>query len=130
VITTLFFQECALLHTSRYIIVSDLVLPGVPRISTASDKHWGEKTWVQCYLSKLVSCTLISSRMTKSVLWHNYYLLIGIANSLWTICLPLQDTFCIGRPSLVPRPEKGRRKGPGFHCLRMRLIIRNRNTYS
>ena len=25
-------------------------------------------------------------------------------------------------PSLVPRPEKGRRKGPGFHCLRMRLI--------
>ena len=33
-------------------------------------------------------------------------------------------------PSLVPRPEKGRRKGPGFHCLRMRLIIRNRNTYS
>ena len=24
--------------------------------------------------------------------------------------------------SLVPRPEKGRRKGPGFHCLRMRLI--------
>ena len=32
--------------------------------------------------------------------------------------------------SLVPRPKKGRRKGPGFHCLRMRLIIRNRNTYS
>jgi len=25
--------------------------------------------------------------------------------------------------SLVPRPEKGRRKGPGFHCLRMRLIV-------
>jgi len=24
--------------------------------------------------------------------------------------------------SLVPRLEKGRRKGPGFHCLRMRLI--------
>jgi len=24
--------------------------------------------------------------------------------------------------SLVPRPEKGRRNGPGFHCLRMRLI--------
>ena len=24
--------------------------------------------------------------------------------------------------SLAPRPEKGRRKGPGFHCLRMRLI--------
>ena len=36
----------------------------------------------------------------------------------------------IYRFSLVPRPEKGRRKGPGFNCLRMRLIIRNRNTYS
>ena len=23
--------------------------------------------------------------------------------------------------SLVPRPETARRKGPGFHCLRMRL---------
>jgi len=32
--------------------------------------------------------------------------------------------------SLVPRPDKGRRKGPGFHCLRMHLIIRNRNAYS
>ena len=38
--------------------------------------------------------------------------------------------FSMATPSLVPRPEKGRRKGPGFHCLRMRLIIRNRNTYS
>ena len=28
----------------------------------------------------------------------------------------------IVQTSLVPRPEKGRRKGPGFHCLRMRLI--------
>ena len=26
------------------------------------------------------------------------------------------------RFSLVPRPEEGRRKGPGFNCLRMRLI--------
>ena len=32
--------------------------------------------------------------------------------------------------SLVPRPETARRKGPGFHCLRMRLIICNHNTYS
>ena len=24
--------------------------------------------------------------------------------------------------SLVPRPERGRRKGPGFHCLCMRLL--------
>ena len=32
--------------------------------------------------------------------------------------------------SLVPRPETARRKGPGFHCLRMRLIICNRITYS
>jgi len=30
--------------------------------------------------------------------------------------------FCYIYLSLVPRPEKGRRKGPGFHCLRMRLI--------
>jgi len=30
--------------------------------------------------------------------WHSYYFLIGVANLLWTICLPLQDTFCIDRP--------------------------------
>ena len=33
-------------------------------------------------------------------------------------------------PSLVPRPETARRKGSGFHCLHMRLIICNRITYS
>ena len=32
--------------------------------------------------------------------------------------------------SLVPRPERGRRKRPGFHCLHMRLITGNRNTRS
>ena len=29
----------------------------------------------------------------------------------------------ISTSSLVPRPERGRRKGPGFHCLRMRLHV-------
>ena len=27
--------------------------------------------------------------------------------------------------SLAPRPDSRRRKGPGFHCLRMHLIICN-----
>ena len=42
-----------------------------------------------------------------------------------------KDLECGGgeRCSLVLRPERGRRKGPGFHCLRMRLIICKRNTY-
>ena len=26
---------------------------------------------------------------------------------------------CGSRISLVPRPKRGRRKGPGFHCVRM-----------
>ena len=39
----LFFQECAT-H-----IACDSVLPGLPHISTASDRCWGEKAWVRGY---------------------------------------------------------------------------------
>ena len=36
-----------LLHTSRYVIPRDSVLQAFPRVSTASDKCWGEKAWVR-----------------------------------------------------------------------------------
>jgi len=39
----LYKRNVPLLHTSRYtyVIPRDSVLPGLPRISTASDKRWG-----------------------------------------------------------------------------------------
>ena len=44
-----FFGNVPLLHTSRYVIPCDSVLPGLPRVSTASEKRWGEKAWVRGY---------------------------------------------------------------------------------
>ena len=39
----LYRKNVPLLYTSRYIIPCDSVLPGLPRVSTASNKRWGEK---------------------------------------------------------------------------------------
>ena len=47
----LYRRNVPLLHTSRYVIPRDSVLPGLPRVSTASDKCWGEKAWVRGYIS-------------------------------------------------------------------------------
>jgi len=33
------------------------------------------------------------------------------------------DTVSMVTTSLLPRPERGRRKGPGFHCLHMHLVV-------
>ena len=45
--------ECATaLHihpTSRYVIAHDQFYQAFPSISTASNKRWGEKAWVQCW---------------------------------------------------------------------------------
>jgi len=49
-LTCCFSRKVPLLHTSRYVIPRDSVLPGLPCVSTASDKRWGEKAWVQGYL--------------------------------------------------------------------------------
>jgi len=46
----LFSGNVPLLHTSRYIIPHDSVYQAFPRVSTASDKRWGEKAWVRGYL--------------------------------------------------------------------------------
>jgi len=46
-LTCCFSGNVPLLHTSRYAIPRDSVLPGLPRVSTASDKRWGEKAWVR-----------------------------------------------------------------------------------
>ena len=48
------------LHTSRYITARD---SGLPRVSTASNKRWGEKDWVQGYAtSVLVLAALFSKK--------------------------------------------------------------------
>ena len=47
-------KECA---TPPHIQVHhshDSVLPGLPRVITASDKCWGEKAWVQGYYSAMI----------------------------------------------------------------------------
>jgi len=36
-----------LIHTSRYVTARDQCYQAFPRVSTASNKHWGEKAWVQ-----------------------------------------------------------------------------------
>jgi len=42
-----FSGNVPLLHTSRYVIACESVLPGLPHGKyTASDKCWGEKAWV------------------------------------------------------------------------------------
>ena len=43
----LYRRNVPLLHTSRYVIPRDSVLPGLP---PASDKRWDEKTWVRGYV--------------------------------------------------------------------------------
>ena len=45
----LYRRNVPLLNTFRYAIARDSFLPGFPRISTASDKRWGEKPWVRGY---------------------------------------------------------------------------------
>ena len=45
----LYRRNVPLLHTSRYVISRDSVLPGLPCVSNASDKHWAEKDWVRRY---------------------------------------------------------------------------------
>ena len=54
---------------------------------------------------------------------------ITVSSKSWPYSCKQSDQSMY-RASLVPRPETARRKGPGFYCLRMRLIICNRNTYS
>jgi len=48
-----FSGNVPLLHMSRYIILRNSVLPGLSRISTASDKRWGEKAWVRGWVYAL-----------------------------------------------------------------------------
>ena len=50
-LTCCFCGNVPLLHTSRYVIPRDSVLPGLPCVSTASNKRWGEKAWVRGYCS-------------------------------------------------------------------------------
>jgi len=42
----LYRRNVPLLHMSRYVIPHDSVLPGLPHVSTASNKCWSEKAWV------------------------------------------------------------------------------------
>ena len=42
----LYRRNVPLLHTSRYVIPRDSVYQAFPHVSTASNKHWGEKAWV------------------------------------------------------------------------------------
>ena len=51
-LTCCFSENVPLLHTSRYVIPRDPVLPGLPPVSNASDKHWGEKAWVRGYFNR------------------------------------------------------------------------------
>ena len=48
-------RNVPLLHTSRYVIPRDSVYQAFPRISTASDKRWGEKAWVRGYVALEIS---------------------------------------------------------------------------
>ena len=48
-------------HTPRYVIARDSVLPSFPRVSTVSDKRWGEKAWVRGYLSPTYHQSLLGS---------------------------------------------------------------------
>jgi len=43
----LYRRNVPFLHTSRYVIAHDSVIPGLPRVSIANDKRWGEKIWVR-----------------------------------------------------------------------------------
>jgi len=63
---------------------------------------------------------VVGNRSGQCKVFYMYILNRGIVSDIMPATL---------RASLVPRPKKGRRKGPGFQGLRMRLIIRNRNTY-
>ena len=80
----LYRKNVPLLHTSRYVTARDSVLPGLPHVSTASDKCWGEKAWVWGY-------TLPTSPVTQYINYttmHNTVKLC-ILDSLHLACTQL-----------------------------------------
>ena len=66
-LTCCFLGNLPLLHTSRYVIPRDSVLPGLPRVSTASDKRWGEKAWERGYKDSAVIIIILSAQWKYSV---------------------------------------------------------------
>ena len=82
------------------------------RADSWSAIHLTAKKAFGCILSSL-ECHLVNQECTKA-------LLLGC---LRFCCF---SVFIVGltvHTSHVPRPERGRRKGPGFHSLRMCLIV-------
>ena len=99
----LYRRNVPLLHTSRYVIPCDSVLPAFPRISTASDKRWGEKAWVlgYCNPTRHSHKTLMPLQSHRALAW-----VIKDHKNSWeedTLLESLLQGRC--NPSLVPRPS-------------------------
>jgi len=73
----LYRRNVPLLHTSRYVIPRDSV-------STASDKCWGEKAWVQRYTKVVpVTCLVLSLNTTYPL--HTHWV-SKLTHILYCIC--------------------------------------------
>jgi len=71
-----FFWECATpphVHpTSRYTIARDQFYQAFPYVSIASDKHWGEKAWVQGYEQLVFAIVMTLRNSVVEVATHSY----------------------------------------------------------
>ena len=76
-----FSGNVPLLHTSKYITEHDQFYQAFPCVSTASDKHWGEKAWVRGYSAYSSSFTSQQSNVTK---WRG---LDGLVPQWWSALL-------------------------------------------
>jgi len=72
-------RNVPLLHTSRYVIPRDSVYQAFPRVSTASDKRWGEKAWVRGYHS-----TALRIQLTAKCLYILYITWLPIVLTFMT----------------------------------------------
>ena len=59
-----FSGDVPLLHTSRYVTEHDQFYLAFPCVSTASNKHWGEKAWYSAYSSGF------TSQQSKATKWR------------------------------------------------------------
>ena len=58
--------------TSRYTIARDQFYQAFPHVSIASDKHWGEKAWVQGYEQWVFAIAMTLRNSVEEVATHSY----------------------------------------------------------